>query len=264
MHLQHSAQVEYAQETFSASECKNNYIKATVKNKGSGLVHFVAFADGYSEFDTTVDVGFDGKVRLTQTAPLSYNEPGALNVEVVDQDGKALSFDNGLSIELASVDAVILNSAAKPHWGPEATLEMAPGARFSPPFSIKSQNLSGGDIHLTTSLKLGEVILTQENHSFEVAPARWLPVLSAIIGALLYSLFSIENDEKRSKIWEKIGTGIVAGAIAWLFTGFDILGLKLDTHSLRTYTITGFLFAFLGVDVLLSKKFPRTVQAAKE
>jgi len=117
---------------------------------------------------------------------------------------------------------------------------------------------------LTTSLAMSGIILSQENHSFEVAPASWLPILSAIIGALLYSLYSIVNDEKRAKIREKIGTGVVAGAIAWLFTGFDLLGLRLDTHSLRTYAVTGFLFAFLGVAVLLSKKFPRTVQVVKQ
>jgi drug/metabolite transporter (DMT)-like permease len=141
---------------------------------------------------------------------------------------------------------------------------MTTGARSSPPFRIKSQNLYGGTIHLTTSLAMSGIILSQENHSFEVAPASWLPILSAIIGALLYSLYSIVNDEKRAKIREKIGTGVVAGAIAWLFTGFDLLGLRLDTHSLRTYAVTGFLFAFLGVAVLLSKKFPRTVQVVKQ
>lgn len=254
-------EIEYKPPTFSAIPCKNNYVTVTVKEKGPGIASLLGIAEGYHNFDESVDVGFDAKVRLTTAAPLGYNQPGTLNVEIVDLDGKPLSFANDLSVTLESADALI---SADSQWGSHGKLVMLPGARSSPPFQIKSQNRYGGAIHLTTSLLMGSIILSQENHSFDVAPATWLPILSAIIGALLYGAYSIVSDDKRSKILEKVGASVVAGTIAWLFTGFDILGLKLDTHSLRSFAITGFLFAFLGVDVLLSKRFPRTVSAKTE
>ncbi len=86
----------------------------------------------------------------------------------------------------------------------------------------------------------------------------------AIFGAVLYFVYSVYSDDKRENVRSKLWATLAAGVIAWLFTGFDLLGLKLDTNSLRTYAITGFLFCFLGVDVLLTKRFPRTVHTPKE
>lgn len=50
-------------------------------------------------------------------------------------------------------------------------------------------------------------------------------------------------------------TSILAGIIAWLFADFDILGIKLDPHVLRTYPLLGFLFSYIGIDVLLRGRF---------
>lgn len=257
-------QVEYKPQKFNVKPCEQAFVTVTVKKKGSGLASLGAYADGYNFYSAAMDVGFEGKVRLTSTAPLHYNEPGSLNVEVIGQDDKPLSFGSSVSVTLESVDALI--SSGDSNWSRSVTLSLNPGARSSSPFQIKSQNLYGGMIHLSTSLINGQdppVILSQENHSFEVAPAWWIPLLLGIFGAVLYCIYSILSDDDRSKISQKIGTSIVAGAIAWLFAGFDLLGLKLDTQSLRTYAISGFLFSFLGVDVLLSKRFPRTIHPPK-
>lgn len=253
-------QVEYDPKQFKVLPCKDAFVRVTVKKKGAGLANLAAFADGYSYFSEGLDVGFDGKVNVTSTAPLSYGEPGTLNVEVVGQDDKPLSFANPLSVTLESLDAALLGPSENANqWTHSVTLHLDPGARSSPQFQIKSEKVRGGAVHLSTSLLLGVVILSQENHSFNAAPAAWLPVVLAIFGALLYSLYSILSDDRRENVKQKLFASSVAGTIAWLFTGFDLLGLKLDTNSLRTYAITGFLFSFLGVDVLLSRKFPRTI-----
>ena len=254
-------QVEYDPKQFKVSPCKNAFVRVTVKKKEAGLASLAAFADGYDYFSRGLDVGFDGKVKVTSTAPLSYDEPGTLNVEIVGQDDKPLRFPNSLDVILESVDAALLvPNADANQWTHSVTLSLGPGARSSPQFQIKSEKVRGGAVHLSTSLLLGDVVIGQENHSFEAAPASWLPVLLAIIGALLYGVYSILSDDSRTKWKQKLLASAVAGTIAWLFTGFDLLGLKLDTSSLRTYAITGFLFCFLGVDVLLSKKFPRTIK----
>jgi hypothetical protein len=256
------SQVEYAPPQLKVRPCTQQFVRVTVKEKGVGLAGLTAYAEGYDNLDTSVDVGFDGKVRVTSNAPLAYNEPGTLNVEVVSQDDKPLSFNSPVDISLQSVDAQLLGTDGQ--WSNSTTLQLKAGARSSPQFQIKSEKLTGGTIHLSASLVVPvNVIVSQENHQFEVAPVWWLPVLLAMFGALLYSVYSILSDDKNEKMLQKLFASILAGAIAWLFTGFDLLGLKLDTSSLRTYAITGFLFAFLGVDVLLSKKFPRTIHTPK-
>ncbi len=258
-------QVAYEPQQFKTVPCKDSFVRVTVKKKGSGLASVTAYAQGYEFYSESLDVGFDGKVRVTSSAPLSYGEPGTLNVEVVTQDDKPISFDSDLSLTLQTVDAELALGGSKSDWVQSLELHLRPGARSSPPFQIQSKKFRGGTVHLSTSLSLGaDVILSQENHSFDVAPVWWLPILMAIFGAVLYFVYSVYSDDKRENVRSKLWATLAAGVIAWLFTGFDLLGLKLDTNSLRTYAITGFLFCFLGVDVLLTKRFPRTVHTPKE
>ena len=48
---------------------------------------------------------------------------------------------------------------------------------------------------------------------------------------------------------------IIGGIIAYLFAGYDLLGLKLDPNVLKTYPLLGFIFSYAGIEILLAKKF---------
>jgi hypothetical protein len=107
----------------------------------------------------------------------------------------------------------------------------------------------------------GRSVIAQNVFTFDSDPWAWLPVLLAIGGALLCGVFRLLRTEARqSALFREcvlmVLSSVVAGCIAWLFADFDLLGLKLDPHVLRTYAILGFLFSYIGVDVLLRKKAP--------
>jgi len=48
-----------------------------------------------------------------------------------------------------------------------------------------------------------------------------------------------------------IASGSVAGALAYFLSNFDVLGIAVDTSSLRGFVILGFLFSYVGVDLIL-------------
>ncbi len=107
---------------------------------------------------------------------------------------------------------------------------------------------------------------TQRDFVFTASPANRVTCLLAIFGALLHSLFVVLQAKRGSDCWVTLTTSLFAGGIAWAFAGFDVLSLKLDPNVLQTYLILGFLFSYIGIDVIVGKGFPgltRTRDAAR-
>jgi hypothetical protein len=99
-------------------------------------------------------------------------------------------------------------------------------------------------------------VVTQANFSLQVVPVWWLPIALAMSGSLLYWIYSFARKPVvSSAIFPEIIAGIFGGLIAYLFAGYDLLGLKLDPNVLKTYPLLGFLFAYVGIDVLLGNRF---------
>jgi hypothetical protein len=137
---------------------------------------------------------------------------------------------------------------------------LQPGAGGSPQFQVRSTKISGGTIRLLANVTLpyNGPELTQESFSFQVTPTSWLPIAFAMGGSLLYWLYALVKqapDKWSPAIPLQIIASILGGLIAYLFAGFDLLGLKLDPNVLKTYALLGFLFGYVGIEMLLAEKF---------
>jgi len=62
----------------------------------------------------------------------------------------------------------------------------------------------------------------------------------------------------------KLFAGAIAGAAAYLLADLDVIGVKLDTSSPRTFCILSFLFAYIGLDVLMNRFAIARQEAGKE
>jgi hypothetical protein len=167
-------------------------------------------------------------------------------------------------MDLQSADADLSESTTQPEGMSKSStpisLEVPVGSTASRPFSIRSHNRKGGPVHLLATLKKDDAVLAQNVFSLDTEPVWWLPIFLAIGGAVLYGFYHDleETDSKahsRRALVTRLSATVLAGAIAYLFADFDLLGLKLDPHLLRTYPLLGFLFSFLGIDILVSKRF---------
>lgn len=261
--------VKYDPPSFKLRPGQRQLVNVTVRSSRSGLAEIVAFPNDttWDFSDVTVNVGYQGHLKLVALA-LPYNEPQSLNVQIVDNNEKPLPADLALSMELQSVDARLRlpktpDSKETVDEDP-ITLEVPLGSTSSLPFSIRSLNRKGTPIHLLATLKKGSMVLAQNVFTLDTQPVWWLPIVLAIGGAALYGSYSIIKEpdladinarSTAKRLLQAFSVSVLAGTIAYLFADFDLLGLKLDPHVLRTYPLLGFLFSFVGVDTVLSRRY---------
>jgi len=48
----------------------------------------------------------------------------------------------------------------------------------------------------------------------------------------------------------------LAGGLAFVLSDLNLIGIKIDTSSLRGFVILGFLFSYVGIDLILKTVAP--------
>ena len=107
-------------------------------------------------------------------------------------------------------------------------------------------------------------IVNNEYLTVNVKPAWWLVLGLAMLGGIISTVYRISqalaSDTPAKVLFRqsifKIITGALSGAAAYLLADLDVIGVKLDTTSPRTFCILGFLFAYVGMDFFLGKFGP--------
>ena len=258
-----SGSVTYKPSTFAIRTGQHRYVDATAKRTASGLVVVDGFANGYRTCDVIVDVGYPGHLKAP-TVQLPYKQARSLTIQIVDNDGKPLKAGVSLGMEVQTEDATIGGPKdATPVEDKETpfTIPIPPSSTSSRPFLLTSTNWKGGPVRVLARLRTPSGSVIAENEFLiDADPALWLPIALAIGGALLYGVYHLISDpdsttNSKSKLFWKLFSSTLAGVIAYLFADFDLLGMKLDPHVLRTYAILGFVFSFVGIDLILSKRF---------
>jgi hypothetical protein len=263
-----SGGVTYKPSTFPLRIGEHKYVQATAKRRASGLVVINGYSNhGFDACDGVVDAAYDGHLKIP-TIQLPYKEPRSLTVQIVDNDGKPLKVGVSLEMQVQSEDATVGPADASYNGGKRAplTIPIQAESTSSEPFLLTATNPKGGPVRVLATLRIknGSVI-AQNELLLDSEPADWLPILLAIGGALLYAGYDfvsspVSGTNSRSAVVWKIIASILAGLIAYLFANFDLLGLKLDPRVLRTYAILGFVFSFVGIDLILSKRFQKGAQ----
>jgi hypothetical protein len=249
----------FSQSQFTIKGSVKKYFTVTAKNvPRSGLLFVYANADGFDETAQDVDLGFDGHLKSSWSHPLIPEEPRTMSLEIDDKEGKPISVTGDLEVKLDSADGFFVGNK-DPH---SLALSIPSGSRATPQFQIQPMSLRGGDVYLSAVLTTpSSHVLAQDQFSFPVKPVWWLPILLALLGGSLHAIYKIvrvpDDQTITSRGYVIISTtSLLGGFIGYLFTDFDLLGLKLDPNVLRTYVIVGFLFSYLGIEGLLSNKLP--------
>jgi hypothetical protein len=255
--------VQYDPTRFKIEPGQSKLIKVRIKQSTTGFAPVEFFPDrDYPAFNTVVDVGFKGHLRpFPETLVLAYDTPETISIEVVDENNKPIPLPTSADLRIEAVGAQLsVGKLSTPAdytaWVESIKVPIEPRARASPQFRLKSTAWEGGVIRLSTVLTVSNQVVTQANFSLQVVPVWWLPIALAMSGSLLYWIYSFARKPVvSSAIFPEIIAGIFGGLIAYLFAGYDLLGLKLDPNVLKTYPLLGFLFAYVGIDVLLGNRF---------
>jgi hypothetical protein len=257
--------IVYSQNTFRLRPGETNILEATVARTqtgfdwvhGTGLewVNGIQTSFGESEAEyAPVSTGYLGQLKLNSTDPLPYEAPSTLFFRIVDSDGKPLKIDAAQTVELYSSDATITHATSQPNTDFKV-LPLDARETETGQFQIRPKSAFGGNIHLTARLKFGDDVLSEETFALIAQPAYMLLLALAIAGALLHAVYKINRLSPFT--WpETISiciASVIAGCLAFLIANYDLFGLKLDPHVLRTYPLLGFLLSYFGIDVLANK-----------
>jgi len=257
--------IVYSQNTFRLRPGETRILEATVARTETGLdwvhgtglewVHGIPTSLGESEAAyTLVSTGYLGQLKLSSADPLPYEAPTTLFFRIVDSGGKPLKIDAPQTVELYSSDAMITHATSQPKTDVKV-LDLAARETLTKQFQIRPNSPFGGNMHLTAVLKSGDDVLTEETFVLITQPAYLLLLALAVAGALLHAIYRINRLSPftwRETISICIAS-VIAGCLAYLIANYDLFGLKLDPHVLRTYPLLGFLLSYFGIDVLADK-----------
>jgi hypothetical protein len=249
---------------FTVKPGEVKFLDVRIKRTRSGIVSLGLHPDrGLGVVDIPLAVGFQGHLKITPSnLSLSDDDPATINIMIVDENGKPLTVGTTLEMNVQAVDALVRQDTNNANgWSEKLPpMALAANAGMSPQFQVRSNSKRGGSIHILATLNFPNdgVVLAQESFAFQVAPVWWLPIVFAAVGSLLYWLYSFLQAPKASvAVFAQVGAALLGGVIAYLFAGFDLLGLKLDPNVLKTYVLLGFLFGYVGIEVILAKRFRR-------
>jgi hypothetical protein len=242
-------------------------LQITLKMLGGssdGLAWIRGSTDGYGDNYSYMSLGFLGHIKSNAIGKLPYGSWSTIALALVDRDGKPLSSVVSFAILVQSTDALLKSDQERS----SITLKLLRNANFTEPFQVKPISLQGGEVHLTTTLTSpnnfpDDFSLDSQYLTLQADPAWWVPLILAIGGGMIYGLYKSLNLGELPK--EKVAPAIIvtlvttaiAGLFGYLIASLDLLGLKLDPNSLRSYPLLGFLVAYIGVDPFVNKLAPK-------
>jgi len=261
VYMEQTDTMEYRPRVFKLKPGERKTVIAKVLKTTAGLAHIQIVCDGYEQFDDDMDAGFSGKLQAQ--ADESTFESGhayGLNLNVVNPQNLSIPVDSPVLVSLRSTNADIRLSESD-KWSTELKFTLDRGATSSPLIRIKPTSRLGDPATLSAEVRLKDLIIRNEHISLPVQPTWWLMLLFAILGGLVPAVYRAAIALAGSpatagffvRSFFKTTAGALAGAGAYMLAGLDVIGVKLDTSSPRTFCILGFLFAYIGLDVLMDR-----------
>ena len=279
IYAEQSDTVQYEPKSVTVRPKERKSFTAKVVNSPSGLAQINFWCDGCVEYFFNVDAQFAAKLKLDNDQALQSGTEYPVSLDFVNAQGTPLQIDAPVDILVRSGNAQMRPlktgpSGANPNsdWTNELTISVVTGVNSTPMFSLKPNGVSGREVSLTAIISPHgnpNVSFTQPKITVNVLPRWWFTLLLAVLGGcippLLHWVAQFDQNRGRHKLrWakflSKLFAGAFAGLVAYLFADWDIIGVKLDTSSPRTFIILGFLFAYVGVDVLIRKILPSDEQ----
>lgn|SRR5947209_5091037 len=277
VYMDPSDSFEYTPAEFALSAGKRQTVIAKLKKNESGLAQINITSDGFHDFSFNVDAGFTGKLKAVTAQNMESLKTYPVTFSVVNGQDAPVHLDANALIRVRAVNGLLQGAPDQP-WVPALKIPVLAGSTSSQAFLVKPSAITGEPVVLTASMYpwQNDVVISDQRLELAVMPAWWYTLALAILGGCIPPIYRFltawadtePSETGRKKIpWArgmvKLITGAVAGVVAYLFAAWDIIGVKLDMSSSRTFLILGFLFSYIGVDVLMKRVLGQT-QGAKD
>lgn len=265
--MEQTVAVAYDPRVFTLTAGETKTVKATVQKTFSGVVHILGSSPGWGDLDEVVDTGFNAKLRSNITDAIDSGVTKSFSINLVDPQGNPIPLDAPLTLTLQGSN-VKLKAAADTAWHDNIGFTLKEGVSSIPVLHIQSDSFTGDRALISAQLESGDdFVIHNSDIWIDVKPRWYVPLLMAMLGGALHSFYKAikqPGDSPRDYFTWKAGlamiVGIVSGALAYLLANWNVLGIKVDTTTLQGFVILGFLFAYVGVDVILHNLTSRKPQ----
>lgn len=262
--LEQTDKMLYEPRVFTLRPGARRTVQARVLKSRSGLAEVVASANGWEDMFVSLDAGFAARLRANNLdRTMESGSTQSFTLDFVDGQGNATPLDAPVTVALQASKARIRQRDKD--WAERVAFEIRRGATSSPVIEIQPEAWSTdtGIVQAEVRINYDYLVLGQQRFEFTILPRWWLPLVMGILGGILHGLYQVSKEitaAKRGVLrigMAKLASSASAGALSYFLANWDILGIQVDTTSLRGFVVVGFLFAYVGVDLVVKSVLPR-------
>jgi len=261
IYMEQTNSVTYDPPKFTIKLGERKTIEARILKSRAGLAEITATGDDWGPIEATVDAGFLPILKANLPDVIEGGSERAFDLSFVDSRAKLVPLDAPVKLSLHASNAKMRLASTEP-WTEAIDFQIERGASSTPPINIVFESYFRKAGLLTAAIKMNEdyTILNDTFH-LEILPRWWVALLMSILGGLLNWFY------ETTKHWLKAGgrtkhrhkplasfvVASISGVIGYFLASTNVVGIKLDTTSLRAFVIIGFLFSYVGVDLVLKR-----------
>lgn len=263
--MEQTSDTVYEPRVFSLKPDEHQLVKIKVLRAEGGLAEIIATPRRpWLPESVSLNVGFTAllKARIDDTIEAGIVRPASF--DFVDSNGKPVAIGAPVSIRVSTVKARV-RASDKGEWTQEIVIPLRRGATGTPSIQIKAPGSAPDRDEVAAVVLLNDAhVLRDQKFSYTVVPQWWLQLAVGILGGLLHAvsktLIDYSNNRRRTRFTRvailKLLTGVVAGCVAYLLASWNVLGIRIDTTSLRAFALLGFLLSYVGVDSVVRRLVP--------
>jgi hypothetical protein len=261
--MEQTVVIKYEPRVFTLKAGERKTVKATIVKTYCGLVQIEATANGWEDLKTIVDTGFSAKLKSNITDAMDSGITKSFTISLVDNQGNPAPLDADVDLTLQG-SQIKLKTPDDKNWHDHLRLEMRQGSSSTQALNIQSDSLIADKGLISAQLESKDKFVVNNSELWiDVKPRWFVPLLMAILGGLLHSVYKIvkqaTDPQQPHSAWalffrvvvSGLVIGVISGGLAYLLASWGVLGIKVDTTTLQGFVILGFLFSYVGVDMIL-------------
>lgn len=271
VYMEQTTKVKYNPRVFTLKPRERKTINVNIVKTYSGLVVVAASAEPTCDIlEQTIDAGFSAKLKTNIDGPIEGNLVKSFSIAFVDNQGNRVPMDANLTLTLQA-SKLRIRQLPTDDWADKLVLDIKANSSSTPVVEIKPETwfADTGVISAEIKTKGYDFVIHDENIWINIQSRWYIPLLMAIFGGMLHSFYEVSKKYQADKIRASrfilsVGipgfvTGALAGTLAYLLASWGVLGIKVDTTTIQGFIILGFLFSYVGIDLIL-----KTVTQQKE
>jgi len=263
--MEQTGDVQYEPRVFTVMPGNHQTVEIKILKAPGGLAEIIAVpARPWLPAYISINAGFEAALKAQMDETAEAGSVQAVSIHFVDSDGMPVAVGAPVAVAVSAEKAMLrANSAVS--WSQELSFMVGKGGTSTPSFEVKFAASAPDRAVLSALVKINETLtIRDQKFSITLVPPWWLQMLVGILGGLLHAttkLMTGFSHFKRGTRFVRVAclklfTGGFAGCLAYLLASWNILGIRVDTTSLRAFAVLGFLFSYLGVDAVMKRLVP--------